>query len=262
MNFNTKKKREHSLAIPLSKQLGLSLIELMIAMVLSMFLLGALIQLAISNKQSYNFQQTQAVTQENSRFASYYLQAIVEKAGFMNLPQNFEADVFPELAETTQCKDFKAGQVVALSKLGTGLCIRHQRSDATETDCIGNNIPNDNAITTRIYFDTTTKTLMCGAQGKAAISLVGNIHDIKMVYGLSFDDELDGRSIDTYIENPSDWSKIVGIRFSLLTATDDVIYDTKQIYHFPLDSAAETTAPDFRAYRSTQETVTLRNVVL
>ena len=51
-----------------SGQAGLSLIELLIALAISSFLILGITQIYIDNKRSYNFQQSQAGNQENHRF--------------------------------------------------------------------------------------------------------------------------------------------------------------------------------------------------
>ena len=56
------------------RQRGLSLIELMVALLLSSFLIIGVTQIFITNKQNYTFQQNQIGNQENSRFSITVLQ--------------------------------------------------------------------------------------------------------------------------------------------------------------------------------------------
>jgi type IV pilus assembly protein PilW len=64
------------------RQLGLSLIELMIAMVIGLLLLGGLIQIYLSSKQSYNAQEQLARMQESGRFAMDLITRDLRRAGY------------------------------------------------------------------------------------------------------------------------------------------------------------------------------------
>ena len=55
-------------------QSGISLIELMIAMALGLFLILGATQIYIDNKKSYAFQQSQSENQEGSRYSLLFLQ--------------------------------------------------------------------------------------------------------------------------------------------------------------------------------------------
>lgn len=60
---------------------GLSLIELMIAMLISMFLLLGIIQVFSTSREAYRLSEGLARVQENSRFAMDYLQRDIRMAG-------------------------------------------------------------------------------------------------------------------------------------------------------------------------------------
>ena len=66
-----------------NKQTGMTIIEIMIAVTISLMLLGGLIELAIGNKQTYKVQDAMARVQENGRFSLLFLSKDVRMAGFM-----------------------------------------------------------------------------------------------------------------------------------------------------------------------------------
>ncbi len=76
-------KPKTQLNLPTNKQTGLTLIEIMIAITLSLFLLGGLLQLVASNKQTYRVQDAMARVQENGRFSLHFLSKDIRMAGFM-----------------------------------------------------------------------------------------------------------------------------------------------------------------------------------
>ncbi len=64
------------------RQRGVSLIELMVAVVVGLLLLGGLIQVYLSNKQSYNAQEQLARMQESGRFAMDMITLDLRRAGY------------------------------------------------------------------------------------------------------------------------------------------------------------------------------------
>ncbi len=53
----------------LSKQMGISLVEILVALVISLFLLGGIVQVYVGNKVTFKFTSALAEVQENGRFA-------------------------------------------------------------------------------------------------------------------------------------------------------------------------------------------------
>jgi len=73
------------------KQLGISLVEIMVALVISLFLLGGVIQVYIANKTSYRFVDASSRIQENARFALDTMVSDIRMAGFWGCAQ-FDSD--------------------------------------------------------------------------------------------------------------------------------------------------------------------------
>ena len=74
-------------------QQGLSLIELMIAVVLGIFITGGMIQLFVNSSQSYRVQENLSRVQENGRFAMNFITRDIRQAGYFGcMSQSFDAD--------------------------------------------------------------------------------------------------------------------------------------------------------------------------
>ncbi len=69
-----------------SRQGGLSLIELMVAITLGLLLTVAVIQVFLSSRGVFRMQDAQSRLQENARFAMDYLARDIRMAGFMGCP--------------------------------------------------------------------------------------------------------------------------------------------------------------------------------
>lgn len=122
------------------RQRGLSMVELLVALAISSFLILGITQVYIDNKRGYVFQQSQANNQENTRFAEYTLDTWLNKAGYRRTPyQNIEY-AYPSVAASADCSAFIEGAVVTSLNTATetGLCIRYQPASAAELDCQGN----------------------------------------------------------------------------------------------------------------------------
>ncbi len=74
-------------------QKGLTLVELMIAMVLSLVLVAGVTQIYISTKQTYRLTEAQSRIQENGRFALYVLSRDIRMADFWGCASSSSADI-------------------------------------------------------------------------------------------------------------------------------------------------------------------------
>ncbi len=71
-----------SIIKPLRRQLGMTLIEIMIAMLIGAFLLGGVLQVFIGSKQTNRMQENLSRLQENGRFAIDLINHDIRMAGF------------------------------------------------------------------------------------------------------------------------------------------------------------------------------------
>lgn len=69
--------------VPAQRQLGLSLIELMVAITISLILLAGVVQIFLSSKTSYRVLEATSRVQENGRFAVDFLNKDIRMAGYM-----------------------------------------------------------------------------------------------------------------------------------------------------------------------------------
>jgi len=96
---------------PAHRQLGMTLIEIMIALLIGAFLLGGVVQIFISSKQTNRMQEGLSRLQENGRFAVNFISKDMRRAGFQGCPSLrngnvisnviVSAPVIPALTENT-----------------------------------------------------------------------------------------------------------------------------------------------------------------
>ena len=86
MNKHTHMQRTHAQALP--KQSGVTLVELMIAMLIGLFLIGGVLQVFSSARQTYRVQDATSRMQESGRMALEVLSRDIRIAGFWGCVSN------------------------------------------------------------------------------------------------------------------------------------------------------------------------------
>ena len=224
-----------------TQQQGLSMIELLVALALSSFLILGITQVYIDNKRNYLFQQSQAGNLDSSRFAVLMLDEILSKAGYRRAPDQGMEDAFPANSSAlSQCAAFPKEAVVTKLKdtNAIGFCIRYQPVFNEEDLCDGNKTELTNeepflypaqneTIYLAIQYTPHTSeqggTISCssnkGPSGSA--ELLDGIADMQVEFGSGF--ELEKRLKNSAFKNASDWQDSDGIvraiRYSVLTAS-------------------------------------------
>lgn len=200
------------------KQHGLSIIEMMVALVISSFLIIGITQVYLDNRENTLFQQSQGQNIDNARFSILLLEQTLAKAGYRRAPDEAMETAFPS-ATIGACGPMDAGQVVKpLSH--TSFCIRYQPAFPDARDCTGDNIPNIPAspyvaapAVTEIV-SLSDGNLTCSQAGGAEQELASNIEGLRFFYGSNNNEE---KRIETYSETPN--KNIRAVQFSIITAS-------------------------------------------
>ncbi|MGH8540908.1 MAG: PilW family protein, partial [Stenotrophobium sp.] len=182
-------------------QSGLTLIELMIALVLGLLIIAGVGEVFLAGRASYSVQQRLSNLQENGRFALHFLQSDIRRAGY---PKNISMDVFG----TNQPKPltFDGG-----GNAPDTISIRYQGS----RDCLGQAVT-DQVVNT--YFigepenrsdGQSYKSLMCRGNGNPrAQPLVTGIENMQILYG---EDTDSNGYANRYVraDEVSNWANVV-----------------------------------------------------
>lgn len=238
---------------PLKRQSGLSLVELMIAMVIGLIVLAGLAQILLSGKRSYGTQSGLGTMQENARFALYFLQRDIAKAGF---PRS----AGPSISQPTMTPFVAANTLDGTGGASDQIEIRFNSDPDVEfsfRDCLGQTSQTvftggcadgsnsgaengDNCswqVTNR--YDVLNGALRCTGSGNpnAPQPLLTGVENMQILYGEDLDD-------DTYADvyrNASqvgDWNRVTAVRIALLINTQEVIADERDNREYALLDAA------------------------
>ena len=82
---------------PCRRQRGMTLIEIMIALLIGAFLMGGVLQIFITSKQTNRMQEGLSRLQENGRFAVNFISKDIRRAGFQGCPSLRNGNVIPNV---------------------------------------------------------------------------------------------------------------------------------------------------------------------
>ena len=268
------------------------MIELLIALAISSFLILGITQIFIDNKRNYVFQQTQASNLDNGRFATLMLNEYLGRAGYRRSPSQLLETAFPQRAEDNDCLQFTAGSAITGLKTHTGFCIRYQPKTDKELDCQGEESAtfDDNKpfisppVTSMVILaikyepDANNKfqegSLRCkslNATTPQYIELIKGVAGFRLKFGVGKTDLLE-KEINTYVPQ-KDWAVANGairsVSYSMLLASRENQRDGDDskilIDWLASSTAAEKTVINAndknRLYQVAASTQTLRNLM-
>lgn len=221
-------------------QAGLSLVELMVALAISSFLILGVTQIYIDNKRSYLFQQNQSESIEGSRYILMLLQQELSKVGYRRRPDEQPEVAFPAATDLVGCGAFAPGETIKRTAVGS-VCIRYQPRDHLDRSCLGDlpataslldDGPYTSAqeiITERLWFETDsgslTGSLKCSRVhtdfAGAALAdrtastgdLISGLVDFRYEFGVGSNS--DDRSISAYTDGTTG-APILAVRYMAL----------------------------------------------
>jgi type IV pilus assembly protein PilW len=252
-----------------NRQSGYTLLELLVAMMLGLFILAGIVQINISSKKTYQISSYSSELQGDLRNANYHLSLAARKAGFrsapwMNSENSFPADLtFIEKGQVITGSDGAAATDSDVFK------IRYQGSgdgggipDNIVVDCIGGAL--DSGDIAVVTFDIIENTLRCTANNETQDTihteeLVSSIENMQVLYGI----DTDGNNYANHYINASSvttWNKVASIRIALLLKTTHEVDNFTNSQNITLNDIS-LPAPNDRFMRmQSVSTISLRNV--
>jgi len=185
---------------PRRRQRGLSLVELMVAVAIGLFMLSGFAASFVGVKRSFVAQGRLAALQDDERLALGLLVATVQAAGYHPDPFNQPAPLALPAADTPSGR-FAPGQgLVGTGAAGaaTSLTTRYVVAPGeTLADCAGRrNETGAPQLVVNTYTVGADNTLRCSVDGGAtSIALVSQVQSLTVLYGAAVDD----RHVDRYL---------------------------------------------------------------
>jgi type IV pilus assembly protein PilW len=202
----------------IARQAGMGLIELLIAMVIGLVIVGAMMSVLMSARATSLAQNGMAQLQDDQRLALIMLSNTIQGSGY-----------FPNPLTSTQTTElpanatfFNAGQSVAGSTGGAApgdtLIVRYEAGTADGMmDCNGRgNTSGANLVMVNTFSVDANGNLVCSVNGGAALALAANVQNFQVFYGVDTDAD---SSVDRYIAagamTNANWANVVSVRITL-----------------------------------------------
>lgn len=216
-------------------QPGFTLVEIMVAISLSLVLIAGVGQIYLSSKESYRVQNELARLQENQRIAIEFLQSNIRQAGF----KPYGEPPLGRLQVIDSANDNNDSITVSFT---------------SDTDCLGAQTPNGIAVNTffiRQNNQNRTTQLMCLGNGNnVAQPIADNIESMQILLGedTNFANNTPAALTPDRYVNVNDLNNminVVSVRIALLTRTKNPIRQQPINENLTvLDTAFNTTAAD------------------
>lgn len=275
------------------RQLGLTMVELLVSLTISSFLVLGITQVYLDNKRNSMFQQSQAGNQDSTRFAELTLNHLLGKAGYRRAPNQNMYLAFPdENVLSSHCSSFHKGEVVTglkNSNTDVGFCLRYQPAIDGELICDGSTAtlakPNSfehPALNETIYVavkfephaEVEKGTLSCiSNKGTEWVELIEGVADMRIQYGLGDHVDEQAADLEAYYKlravkpyvNAKQWTNgegvILTVRYALLLASRPNQRDSQESKVYKDWFGKVPTNDQRRIYQQASSTKPLRNML-
>ncbi|HEY1898542.1 MAG TPA: PilW family protein [Steroidobacteraceae bacterium] len=221
----------------LRSQRGFSLVELSIAMLIALFLLGGLVTLVMGTRKTNATQSSLSQLQDNQRIAMTLIANVVQKAGYFPDPKTQMLSTFS--AETLAGVDMASGQVLGgtynAAAPGDSFAVRFftPQNDTTNGNAVINCAGQSNATgSTNVWYTNVflvgtvngTPWLQCqvrtsGAGTVLTVNLIPNVTQISVLYGVSSNTAGDDYNIVQYLNagqmTATSWLNVTAVKVTL-----------------------------------------------
>ena len=257
-----------------ARQLGLTVVELLVALVLSLLLLTGIIQVFLASKQTYATNEAMSVLQENGRFALEFIARSVHMAGYYDRFEDVPVDL-PSAIEGgcgVNCSRNEPGNesdqlVVAFQPVpdpGTGKrydCGGHVVPDTYKPDPGSNPVPDDPVVFNVFYVEGGS--LKCfsyikeSSKQSSRVELVSGIDRLQVLYGIGTQE-----NINRYVsaDRVADWKQVLAVRVAVLANSLSPVNPAPPPRPYILLDAAPVSFDDRRARQIFTTTIQVKNI--
>ncbi len=218
--------------ISIKQQQGLSIVELMVTLVLSLFIVLITTGFYVNNKSTYRYIDSSEEVQENGRYAIHFLRETIANAGFPKVDLSIIA------FSTVPTNDSGPNNSDQIS-------VSYQ---ATQ-NCLGANIAGPITST----FAIVGTNLSCNGT-----ALIAGVENLQLEYGVDNDGDEIPNTYQT-ADAVTDFNQVVAVRLAVLISSQNQVRDQASAETYQLLGVSYT-APNDRLHRRVfTTTIPLRN---
>ena len=242
-------------------QRGLTIVELLVALVLSLLLLTGVVQVFLASKQTYATNEAMSVLQENGRFALEFLGRSVRLGGYYDPTST--PDWIPHALEGPgcggECSTNGAGN--ASDQLAVVYQPPHDPGVGKRYDCGGREVTE---VVVNV-FRVEGGSLRCfsyvkGQLPNQSVALVSGIDRLQGLYGVSTQGDLDSANQYVSADRVADWGMVRAVRLAVLANSERAVNPPPPPRDYILLDAAPVSFDDRLARQIYTTTIQLRNI--
>lgn len=247
------------------RQHGMTLIEIMVALVISLFLLAGLLQMFIATRQSSRIQENLSRIQENGRFGIEYINRVVRQAGYRSRTTILNGEPFKQkfgvdrIGGTNNDGYNNSDKVIVRfegENSGQGVvknCLNQTiTSPAISIDTLSINTDAQGIV--NLYCQVVTPA---GTAAQTPQPILENVEDMQILYGERKGSNLSDLAYYVPAANVQNWDNVFSARISLVLRTaENNLVESPQSYTI---NGITVTPTDRRLRRVFTTTVALRN---
>jgi type IV pilus assembly protein PilW len=208
--------------LPRCKERGFTLIELSVALLIGLFLLGGLLTLVQDMRRTFGAQSSMSQLQDSQRLAMTLIADVVQAAGYFPDPASDTlVSSFPAAAPFVQ-----AGQAIAGTRNAAApgdtitVQFRTQLNDGV-INCTGNTNTVAPLLTFVNQFSVDAAgNLNCVLNNAAAVPLITGVQNMQILYGVKTNFAVVNNTVDSYLRADqvtagNNWSNIISVKVTL-----------------------------------------------
>lgn len=253
--------KRHSLPVG---QLGLTIVELLVALVLSLLLLTGVVQVFLASKQTYATNEAMSVLQENGRFALEFIGRSIRLGGYVE-PTTTMTPPFAIQGGTCVglCTENGAGN--ASDQLAIAFQPPKDPGTGTRYDCAGASVDDERILVN--VFRVQNGSLRCSSYEmnpykvlSQNLELVSGIDRMQVLFGISTQGDLDSANQYVSADRVTDWGQVRAVRLAVLANSQAPVNPAPPARPYILLDAAPVSFNDRLARQIFTTTIQLRNI--
>jgi type IV pilus assembly protein PilW len=206
-------------------QQGFTLVELSIAVLIGLFLLGGLLTLVQDMRRTFGAQNLLGQLQDNERLAMTLIADVIQAAGYYPDPAaNTDKTTFLGFAPFTQLGQAIAGTSNAAAP---GDSITVQFNTAPNDGVINCTGGSNTSVIPKIFVNQFSVTalgggqLLCKLGALKPVSLVTGVQNLQILYGVKTNFAVANNNVDSFLTaaqmnlNPANWTNVICVKVTL-----------------------------------------------
>jgi type IV pilus assembly protein PilW len=216
----------------LGRQRGFTLIELMIALLIALFLIGGLLTLVQAMKSTSISQSGMSQLQDNERMAMTLMTDVIQSTGYFPNPAGPGGQTAASSFPVSGAFTFAGQALVGAGSFtdaapGNSISVRYLTSGTDNIiNCTGGTSTVAATFVNTFSVDSNGNlncTLIVNGVAQPPVPLINGVNSLNIVYGVQTNPSLSNSSVDTYLDatavnnspNGPFWNKVISVKITL-----------------------------------------------